>query len=107
MANDRKPGTEPVEDSEEEFVRRPRNRFQRQQDSDLRQVFGQLGIDIDDFDSMKEARADLDYVRNQRQRQQKRIATIWSAVIAAVVSALIGGLGVILTNIAHTGKILP
>jgi len=56
---------------------------------------------------MKEARADLDYVRNQRQRQQKRIATIWSAVIAAVVSALIGGLGVILTNIAHTGKILP
>jgi hypothetical protein len=106
VANERGPSAETPE-GEEEVVRRPRTRFQRQQDSEVRQVFWALGIDIDSVESVNQARADLDYLHNLREKLAKRSATIWSAIIASVVSLIIGGVGVLIANLIHTGKITP
>jgi hypothetical protein len=114
LANENKPSIEGLPErmaesgDEEEVVRRPRNRLrQDREDRDFKEVFRFLGTDIDDLESMKKLRDDLDHVRRQRIKSQGRMSTAWSAAIASVVSAIIAGLGVLVSNLIHTGKISP
>ena len=77
---------------------------QRSRYYNAKEAFSKVGIDIDDVDDMRELSADLYFIRRMRQAHQTRINMTWTSTIAAVVSALVGAAGVVITNMIHTGK---
>jgi hypothetical protein len=89
-------GMEPPEER-----RRGRNPI-RQPTEEAREVFSKIGIDIDDVDSLRELAADLYFIRRMRQNHQTRVTMTWTSTIAAIVSAVIGGAAVIVSNLIHT-----
>jgi len=67
------------------------------------EAFSRLGIDVDDVDDMRELSADLYFIRRMRQAHQSRINMTWTSAIAAIVSAIVGAAGVVITNLLHKG----
>ena len=77
----------------------------RHMSDDTADVFIKLGIDPYDVDSLREMAADLYYLRRLRITHQTRVTMNWSTVISAIASAIVGALGVILSQfLSHRGS---
>lgn len=65
----------------------------------VREAFRQIGIDIDDVDTVRELAADLYFLRQQRTNHQSRMKTVWTAVITTIISVVAGAASVAISTL--------
>lgn len=80
---------------------------ERRRTPNARDIFAQLGVDIDDPQSLREYAEDQFWIRRRRKKEESRSNSVWIAVMTAIVGALSGALTYLITNFLHTGKPTP